>query len=412
MATRNVWNDLYAIGKQTAFATPVDTTIGLPLLNHPDINPGQAVIDQRKAIGVPFRNTSTGYEFQQGVQTPSATFEFDVSAYNTALLFWSFFQNGAIESSASNYPKYFIPYQTRTSDDPGTVYTMCEVWLTILRKMAASAADCHQITGAIAKTITLSAEVGMPLKASIEFIGKSYSDDVAVGSNAFTFSSNAPLLWANATVTLGGNAINCDGFTITASNNATAKCDDAGNPLRIILGDFTVEGTIKVPWSTATEGGNQQIDDFVNGSTDRLLIYWGNEIAASAGDFSIMTRIRRNGATTVGEDELSIEIPFIGGCNLVSTSVSTSSVSTIAVAGTGAVTGTNTVFNTFSKGDILYPFGCTAAGDRVHRVATAIGGATALTASPAFSGTEGSKNYKIMASPLTITLADNVQLSI
>jgi len=415
ISERSIWHDVYGIGKDTtSISNGAAASKGIALTNHPTFDPGQNHINQRKAVGTSYRRAGTGYEFQVATQSPTTTWEFDVCADNISFILWSLFQNGASEAAGSPYVKYFIPYEPRQTDASDSVYTDCEVWLSLVRKLAASGdAGSHRIIGAIARSITFSATEGENLKASVEFIGYSHSTVRNIASDTLTMDAVAPLLWQNATVELGGNTTNIPGFSLTISNNAVVKFNNAGNPQKFILGEFTAEGTISIPWATTTEGGNTAMDDFVAGNTDRLAVYWGvgGEIATTDLDFSILAHIRRTAASMVGDDEILTEIPFICVSEEQQSAVNPAS-STITTAASSSLTGTSTTFNSFDKGDILYPFGCTSAADRMHRLFTAIAGNEAATIYPAFGTTNTSKPYRICSSPLTITLADGTDAGI
>jgi len=305
-ADTSAWNDPTVATTFVVNSIGVASNIyGIPLLNRPDFSPGQEIIDQRKAIGVPFRNTAAGYEFQQGNRLPSVVYEFDVTKRNIVPFLWTLFQKGTSEGEATVYLKTFSSYSEGNED--------CEAYLCLLKKMTSEDTNSHIIGGAIAHTITLSAESGMPLKANCEMFGYNMADDFDFNAQAsiIDYDSTAPLLWANATIKLAGTAINTQGFNMTIKNNAVPKFYNSKHPNKYVLGDITVEGTITLPWSSATVGGNAQIDNFVNGTDATLSIYWGNETPSADGDFKILTNIRYNNAAVVGEDELGIELPFI-----------------------------------------------------------------------------------------------------
>lgn len=401
MASRNAWETLYGVGASTvSISTAANGSFGVPLLNKPSFSPGTQIINNRKATGTSYRVSGNCMEYSQGVAIPETVFEMDVSAANIGYFLWSLYQTASFELGSGAYPKYFVPYETAVT----------EMWLTLIRKMApAGTASSHRIVGAVVKSITFSAEEGQPLKATVEFNGYSFESNRDVGSDdVFTFSTAACLQFKNAVITLDGYTINVPSFSLTISNNALTKFYDNATAVRHDLSNFTATGTISVPWSTADQGANVQLDAFVNGTASRLVIYWGNgEIADADGELSIITHIRRTDATVAGEDEILTEIPFECVSEDYSSAVTTASASSIAIAGTGAVTGTNTKFQNFNVGDLLYPYGCTAAGDKTVRVITAISSDTAMTVFPVFSGTETGKLYKILSTPCTVTLCDN-----
>lgn len=405
MATRTIWEDLFSVASGvTNISTAANGTFGIPLTNHPSFNPGTQTINTRKAVGTSYRQTGTGcLEFTQGSAIPTTAWEFDVSSKNLSHFLWSLFQTGSFQGAGATYIKYYVPYETPD----------VEVWLTLVRKLAANGtAASHRIVGAIVKSISLSCEEGQNLKATVEFQGYSFESTRDSANDVFTFQTASCLQMQNAVVTLDGTTINVPSFDLTITNNALTKFYDNATAVRHDVGEFTVTGNIRIPWAQATEGANVQIDDFANGSPSRLVIYWGDsELANADGEFTIITHIRRTGVTVTGEDEIISEVAFECASEESSSSVTTASASTIAVS-TTAVTGSNTKFNNFNVGDLLYPLGnWTNAGDETIRVITAIASDTAMTVFPAFAGTDSGKLYRIRSTPLTISVCDATSIS-
>jgi len=410
-AQRVIWEDLFGVGIGTTnISTAANTSFGVPLNNHPSFNPGTQTVNTRKAVGTAYRQTSSGcLEYQQGSAVPTTSWEFDVSSKNLSPFLWSLFQSGAFQGAASTYIKYFVPY-----DKPDT-----DVWLTLVRKLApAGTAASHRIVGAIVNSITLSAEEGQNLKATVEFQGYSFESNRDVGTaDAFTFQTASCLQWQNAVVTLDGTTINIPGFSLTISNNAITKFYDNATAVRHDAGEFTATGSFSVPWSQTIEGGNAQIDAFAAGTSSRLVIYWGDsELANANGEFTIIANIRPTGVNVTGDDEIITEVSFECASDKFTSSVIDAS-SSIAVS-TTTVTGTNTKFSTafsdgvgFHAGDLLYPIGFTQAGDNTVRVITAVTNNTTLSVFPAFAGTDSGKLYKVKSTPLTISVCDATNLS-
>jgi hypothetical protein len=403
-AQRNIWEDVYGIATGvTNISTAANAATGIPLLNHPSFESGTQTINQRKAIGTSYRSAAVGMEYQQGSAIPGTSFEFDVSPKYISYFLWSLFQTTSFQGAATVYPKYFIPYDA--SD--------VEMWMTLVKKLAASGtSSSHRILGAVVKSITLSAEEGQNLKATVEFQGYSQETNRDIASDTLTFIASAPLQWQSATVTLSGTTVNIPGFSLTLSNNLLTKFYDNSVAVRHDLFNFTGEGTIRIPFAATTVGANAQVDAFAAGTNSRLVIYWGNsEIADADDEFTIIANIRRTGATVTGEDEVITEVPFECASNLHSSSVKTAVASTVAIGGNSTITGTNTEFSSFAAGDILYILNATAAGDRTPRIVTVVGGATSLTVFPALSGTETGLLYKIDATPVSITVGDSQNFS-
>ncbi len=304
MAERMAWSERFALGVESVFGTAVATTIGYPLTGHPALNPGQNVLDTRKAIGVPYRHAGTGMEFQQTTRQPTSTWPFEANSRLLTPILWSLFQSGAIEVNSTPYVKYFIPYEV--SD--------CEMWATLLRSMAPSGtASSHRIISAMTRSLQLSGEEAGALVANAEWYGRDFESNRDVASDTLTVPAIAPLLFQDVTITLGGTTVNIPSFSITIGNGGLQKNYDSQGAIKNIIQDLTVEGTITIPWAATTVGGNQQITDFINGNVTRLVIYWGKggEIATTSADLSIICHIRRTNAEPAAEDEISIPIPFI-----------------------------------------------------------------------------------------------------
>ena len=404
MSTRNIWADVYGVGHTvTSISTAANCAKGIALKNHPSFSAGTSIIDQRKAIGVSYRRGDTGFEYQQGASVPEASWEFDASYKNLSRILWSLFQQGSFQGEGTVYPKYFVPYDT----------SELEVWLNLIRKLAPSGtATSQRVKGAVCHSLALSGEEGQTISAVAEFRGYGLETNHDIASDTLTFDAVAPLMFQNATITLDGNTVYIPNFNLTITNNLVTKFYDNATAVRHILNDFTAEGTIVIPWADENEGGNSQFDDFVAGNVSRLVIRWGdNEIASADGNFSMIMNIRRTNATHTGDVEVVTEIPFHIVSGLESGSVKTTSASTIKLNGNASVTGTNTEFDSFEVGDLLYALNAAAAGDRTVRVITAIASDTAITVYPTYSGSDTGLLYKVMETPLTISLGDSQNIS-
>lgn len=405
MATRTIWEDLYSVASGvTNISTAANGAFGIPLTNHPSFNPGTQTINTRKAVGTSYRQTGTGcLEYTQGSAIPTTSFEFDVSSKNLSHFLWSLFQTGSFQAGAPTYIKYYVPYETPD----------VEMWLTLIRKLAPNAtSSSHRIVGAIVKSISLSCEEGQNLKAVVEFQGYSFESNRNTADDTFTFQTASCLQMQNATITLDGTTVYVPSFSLNITNNALTKFYDNSTAVRHDVGEFSVTGNIRIPWAQATEGANQQIDDFCNGSASRLVIYWGDsELANADTEFTIISHIRRTAVSVEGEDEIISSVDFECASEESSSSVTTALASTIAVSA-GTVTGTNTVFSNFNVGDLLYPLGNWAnAGDETIRVITAIASNTSMTVFPVFTGTDSGKYYRIRSTPITFSVCDATNIT-
>jgi len=187
------------------------------------------------------------------------------------------------------------------------VYRQTPATVTLVRDTGASG-KAQRITSAICRSMTLSCDEGGALMVSAEMIGKSIELDHTVTSDTFTISTDAPLLFQNLTYKLGGTSGVISSFSITLSNNAVQRWFDSQTPYEYILGDFTVEGRITIPW----QGSNTEINNFISGTDKRIELYWGSDAGASDGDFYIAVNARYTGAPISGDEEIQLELPFVG----------------------------------------------------------------------------------------------------
>jgi hypothetical protein len=107
----------------------------------------------------------------------------------------------------------------------------------------------------------------------------------------------APLLWQNAIIKMrridpqgneNGNwrDVHLPGFSLTMNNNLVGHFYNEPIVYKYLLGRFTAEGSVTIPWGTDKEdlsagvgvptfGGNDPLIQFVAGWPMRLRVYWG-----------------------------------------------------------------------------------------------------------------------------------------
>lgn len=317
MGTRAVWENVYGVMHATGspatgyavdtnkfLATPdIGLEVGkhaLPVIGQPPLDPGQIIIDQRKTVGKSTRRTGTGYEYLQAGDAPTVTFEMEATPNMVAFFCWLLFQKGSTEGAETPFAKVFTPYTDAA----------CEIWASILRKMSAAAADSHVIHGAICQSMTLSSAEGEALKLAVTLNGSHFFNvfDFDAQSSVLSFSEKAPLLFQDATITLDTNSINIPGFSVTITNNAAGKRYATAHVYEFILGDLTGDGTFTMPWGQATEGANEQLNNFIAGTDTLLVVEWGS--AGVEGHVKIEANCRHTAAPLGGDDEIVTECPF------------------------------------------------------------------------------------------------------
>lgn len=278
---------------------------GMQLTNHPDLMIDLNVINQRKAMGTSYRNTTTGGEYQQGNYTPTSTWEFDATKKNLAVFLWLLFQEGMTEG-ADPFLKTYVPYAEGTEE--------VTVAAALIRKLSGSEALSHVFGGCIVKSLTITGDEGQPIKCSAELIGYNGVTDFDFDAdvNIIEYDNTAPLMFSDLTVKLATTAVNIPKFNFTITNNATQKFYDTQHPVKYVLNDFTVEGSITIPWAATTVGGNAQLNNFIAGTDALLQLYWGNESPSADGDVKFEINCRYTGAPLGGDDEIVSELSFDG----------------------------------------------------------------------------------------------------
>lgn len=306
----SVWNSAtVTTGNFISGAIGVDTSkYGIPLTNFPVFDSGTGVINQRKAVGTAYRQTSSGgcLEYQMGARTPQATYECDATYKIMALFFQLLFQGGASEAATTPFLKTYIPYAEGDAD-----VVACAA---LIRQMSAQSANSHVIGGAIIRSLSITGEEGQPIKLSAEFTGYNMVSDYDFSSeeNILEFDTTSCLMFQNLSVKLAGTAVNISKFDLTISNNAVPKYYNTNAVTKYVLGDFTATGNIVVPWAALTVGGNAQIDNFSGGTDCLLQFYWGNETPSATGDVKLEVNARYTGAEVSGDDEIVTVLPFEG----------------------------------------------------------------------------------------------------
>lgn len=292
--------DAFAAG-----AIGIDTSkYAIPLLNHPHIEHGVEIINQRKAVGTSYRRSGSCMEYIQGARIPTVTLECDATKKILGLFCYLLFQGGSSEEAGTPYLKTFSPYGEGTESVVASA--------AIVRLMSAGTANSHLMGGAIIKSMTLSAEEGQPLKVTADFTGyNSVSDyDFDAAANILEFDNTACLMWSNASVKLSGTAVNIPGFSVTITNNAVPKYYNSTHVTKYVLGDFTATGSFKVPYAATTVGDNTQINNFVAGTDCLFQVWWGNETPSADGDVKVELNAYYTGASLSAEDEITSDLTF------------------------------------------------------------------------------------------------------
>lgn len=328
-----IWEIKYGLGFETSYGVGVDAGTSIPTGGPKGIaltnivapfDPGVNVIDVRKATGSPYRRADV-YEFQQGTESPTCTLEFQVDPTSIVPILASLFQTaGDFEGGSTTFTKIFTIYTSAPdfAAKAGTPLT-APFLLSIIKNMN-TADESWRLVSSVCRSLTLSSEEGGPLVASAEFIGK----DLEVNYNAagtYTLPTLAPLLYQNcaagtvnttdvddASPAIAITAVPIKTFSITMSNNATVRFDSNQNANQIILGDFTVEGSMTLPWGREDSNENLDIGNFITGTCQRWGFGWGTTNLSVTNSLTIATNTRLTGIDSGGDDEHTLTLNFIG----------------------------------------------------------------------------------------------------
>ena len=318
MTQRAIYQDQYVIETQLAGSSDISTLLGtlgdfaidgsvigidvdtlaLLLNNHPDINPNPDTIHTRKTTGKSFRRTGTDNEYHMGIFNPNSSWEFDANPTTLALPLWLLFQNGvANEQSAVNFTKRILPYTS----------SGMEVYASIGRNIGA---ESQVMDACIVNTISLSSEENQALKASVNFLGSAYRNDVSATLWDTSYTLRAPLLWQNAVVTLryntnAGVKLDLTNFSLSFNNNAKVKHYASQNVSKFTLGDLDVIGSMKITRNITNYAANSVIDDWLDTSNnlgvDRVMFIMWNTLQSGG-----MSTTRAVSGGTAGTKSITV----------------------------------------------------------------------------------------------------------
>lgn len=307
----------YLFGVQpTSISTLVDfgtVTVGAevsgsPLMkvtNFPFVNPGQQIIDQRKATGRATRLITTGSEFQLGIARPTVSLEFDANANNMSLMFWLLMQSGSSEAVGTPFIKTFIPYTT----------CIAEVWASLAYVVSTTTAgENWRADGGVVRSITIAGdEASQSIKATVEIAFASFAATFDASSALVADPVIESLLYKNCTIELATNPVNLPSWSLTFTNNAEMRFLDSPTALKAVLGDLGVTGEIVVPRDSgnAAHDDNALLTDLLNLTDNLLEIVFGADPSANDGDFKILINGFNTDIDKVDEIEVGWRVPIM-----------------------------------------------------------------------------------------------------
>ena len=307
MATRTLWQDIYAIEQTaglTAKPTFAATAIGIegtgaaggkfivPLTDHPHLNPSSAINEQELAVGVSQRHH---LEYNTTVAEPnSVTLNMQMNAYNLSLFIWLLFQTAAGEGAGTGNILIMSAAPYTEAD--------YEVYCAITRIMGGTAGDddivSQYMTGCICSSLTITGESGGIMQLSAEMMGANWAvaaNDLGIVSwSALTFSDKAPLKFQDMHFELDNEVVDIPSISITINANVAAQFYNNNTIQKFVLGRMNVEGNFGVPWgaSSPNQDENQQIQDFQNGIDKIFECWWGDSDADADNAVVVKGNIR------------------------------------------------------------------------------------------------------------------------
>lgn len=281
--------------------------------NDPVFNPNREIISNRKATGNAYltKGGSTAIERLPGVEAPETSFEIDFETASAFIPLVTLFQGGLDSAILSD------------SSTTGTTIINCYTGSTVsyyaALKRVLEADKSQLIKGAIAQSITISGNEGEPVTMTIDWLGADMDGDASTSVSTWTTSHASNFVMFKDMVcayNTSGTTIDIIGFDITMSNNAVAKHYNNATIQKYLLGDFTVEGTLRFPWGE-TSVGSDTFFTLLNAGTDFTLYLWKgtnliDHAGTTAGHFAIKINAEVDDVTTNADDELANEISFSG----------------------------------------------------------------------------------------------------
>lgn len=346
MSTKAPWSSQYMIQRTdslTAAPTFAATAIGvegtgsangifrLPLTNSPHIVPSSGTIEHATTTGR--SEMYSVLDYSQVVGEPgTVTLEMPMNAYNLALFLILLFQDGCSETDAATM---ILKATSYTAAAPTYFSSIVRVMVDDFATKPNADTVSHILYGAICKSLTITGSENDILRLSAEMAGSwgvaAASTDLTANPpeilinnsttnyNAFGFfgsgqeASRAPIKFQDCTTKIGTygseSAATFDNFSIKISNNAVHRYYASSSINAWVMGRNTGEGSIRVPWGDANYGGNNPLNDFVDGTDFGFRLY-NTEGATADNTFDIHLNVRATDTSISTDPEVQTELSF------------------------------------------------------------------------------------------------------
>jgi len=251
---------------------------GVPVTNRPVFEMGQEINEYNKAIGTPVPTAGTGYNFLKGIIAPTTSFEFDFERHTALPFLAALFQRGFEDGATTKN----MVFQFQDAEDDATPYYFISAFKTQDFPLG------EVISDGVVTRMVLSGSENEPLKCTFDIMGRQYSthdfhnefgssgpatgitDSVGTAISV-KYPEINPLMWQDAFVTIGymatpsdtvsaHYAVEATNFELTVTANMIPVRYNSRTPRRFVVGGYTVEGSISIPYGSGTVGGTYLAD--------------------------------------------------------------------------------------------------------------------------------------------------------
>src|SRR3990167_788215 len=349
MATKAPWSSQYMI-EQTSSLTCAPTfapatKIGLEgtgaangvfrvgLLSSPHIMPSSGTIEHPTTTGL--AEMFTTLDYSQVVGEPSSvSLEMPLNSYNLSLFLLLLFQGGCSEAAGATYNTFrAIPY---TTSAPSYYVSVVRVMVDDFATKPNVETLSHILYGGLCTSLTITGAENDILKLTAEIKGswaiaaaatdlpafEMLINNAANNWNSFIFmgsgqeANRTPIKFQDCTTKIGGNAVDFDNFSITISNNAQHRYYANSSINSWVLGRLTGEGSVRVPWGDTNYGGNNPLNDFVDGTDYAFELYTEDMVggppvvATTDNSIDFNMNIRATNTSISTDPEVQTELSF------------------------------------------------------------------------------------------------------
>ena len=336
-------------GQVTGFVDAAGTKFfALPLTNRPSWAPNQEYVEADKAIGEVAPTAGVGYNYLRGIIGPTGSIEFEASPRMLIPFLWGLVHYGAAEGVSAQDSSFTFAL-------PSSTASSVEAYISALRKFSTTSRDSQVLSDSVVTRMSFSSSEGGALEVSCDLLGRFLDDDFVAGAHTFTsepddeshnapsmnFMEENPLLHQNmdCVIQVGTSYIVAEiaSFDLTVTCEIVPKRYNNKFPIRYVIGGFTIEGSLSIPWGATSAGGNKFLEDLINSSdvtavdvdltaidftwkATRLAIdttYTSTTINTVArllaiGDFRLAVGALITDVSVEGEDESMLNVSFQG----------------------------------------------------------------------------------------------------